>query len=206
MDPAIGAAIIGGVATLVAGGGAVIAAYIVGSRQGDIASRQADIQDRQAGISERQTDIQERQVDLVDTSNRIELFERRMQVYHDAQDFLFKFAALDIGLENEIQEADDKIWRHLNESRFLFDVSIYQWMNEVIEKKSEYRFLSRAAVGAVGTPEGDQFNKQLTDLHIWSLDQLKGMPKTFSPFLTVTVKSSPREGAIAHAIRLTRTL
>lgn len=206
MDPAIGAAVIGGFFTLAAGGAAVVAAYIVGSRQGDIASRQADIQDRQAGISERQTEIQERQVDLVDTSNRIELFDRRMTLYHDTQKYLESFVICDIDKDGEFLVLEELFYRHLNESIFLFDETVFKWMEDISKNKIEYCSMVNLTERLPHSIKAhDAFTKQV-ELIEWSDKQRASMQQTFSKFLTLTVRSSPREGAVAHAIRLAKTL
>jgi hypothetical protein len=198
MDSTVLAALIGAGATVFTGLVAVGGAVWVGLRQVRIADRQADIQAEQAAIAQRQTEIQDRQVKLVDVNNRIQIFDRRMRLYHDARTFLHHFIPEE--QTKAVQKRLERFIEHLNESRFLFDVTIYNWMTEILHKQAEYRFAYAMTISDEQQPNAEQYERELTEIYLWSTETSSRMHKVFAPFLNI-VPSEPltehlkREGA-----------
>jgi hypothetical protein len=111
-------------ATLVTGLAAVLAAFVVGWRQGSIQKVQAEIQ-------ERQTELQE-------TELRSDLFDRRYRVFERAERFLTEIIRNANDPETETQQ---EYIIAVGESRFLFHQDVRDGLDQIWAKWTEFHVL-----------------------------------------------------------------
>ncbi|WP_157132630.1 hypothetical protein [Novosphingobium nitrogenifigens] len=159
--------------TLATGFAAVVGAVCVGMKQ--------------AGISRKQTDILDRQVELEEAKLRADLFERRMETYEVAADFVFHISSIpetDPKAEERIQRFAQK----MRESQFLFsDKNVYKNMKEFWEKGNkaradkEFEFLDDKFGG---DHDQDRFERILK-YPIWSLETLDALADIFRKDLSI---------------------
>lgn len=110
----------GSLSTLFTGIAAVTAAYLIGKKQ--------------TVISQQQNQILSRQVDLADAALRASLFEKRLETYETAKDFII-FVMLRRYTVADRPALEKEFAAKIRESLFLFkDQRIYEQLNAVWEK------------------------------------------------------------------------
>lgn len=122
-------------ATLATGFAAVIGATLIGLKQAGIARRQADITERQVMIAGHQNEILERQTRLEEIRLRSELYDRRMIIYEQAQEYssyVMQHGRPPVG------EEFGRFHRAMIQARFLFRPTV---SNKLLEfAASAFRF------------------------------------------------------------------
>jgi hypothetical protein len=101
-------------ATLMTGGFAVLAAYLVGRRQTDIQSRQADIQEAML---------------------RSDLFDRRYNVFERAERFIREILQK---ADDPSPETQREFLIAMGEARFLFSPKVREGLDEIWRKQTQH--------------------------------------------------------------------
>jgi hypothetical protein len=159
-------------AALATGAGAVAGATWVGLRQ--------------VGISRRQTEILDRQVELEEAKLRAEMFDRRLQTYEAAADFLLNLGRQpneDDGQELRISRFAQK----LRESQFLFESRVYEGLSEIWEAGNQQRTDRAISIGnhADDMPYDRQLSQRIQDRTVWSLKRLNSLHELFEDDLNI---------------------
>lgn len=128
MDPAIGASIIGALATLATGFAAVGGAIVIGLKQEKIGKKQTEIQADQATALQRQTEILAEQSKIAEATLRSGVFDRRMSVYVSAMTYVANFNQM-----NQMRNAEfrENFSLKVQEGQFLFNDEVKLWLRDV---------------------------------------------------------------------------
>lgn len=160
-------------ATILTGVLAVVAALIVGVRQG--------------GITSRQTDILESQSKLAELSLRHDLFERRYGVYVDVRDFLtYIVQQADYphrDAEHPERDLETKFFQAIGLSRFYFGSGVTERLRAIQSKCASYAIVRRAIEDPSNRDHYAANAIRENDLFEEIYELLKGLPDLFGDAL-----------------------
>lgn len=161
-------------ATILVGIPAIVGAYVVGARQGNIASRQAD--------------ILARQVRLEETKLKADLFEKRLATYEATTSFLYHIGDLGDTVEGDARIAN--FATKFRESHFLFGSEVHAALMEIWDKANKIRVsraisISNYEEGVRGDP---QAALKLTQDLAWALQRAAVIHEIFQPYLDVDAR------------------
>lgn len=170
----------GALATLIVGMAAVRAAKLVGFKQ-------AGIQSEQASIAERQTDILAKQVDLANATLRSELFERRIDIFANATDFLI---LMEVYAKGGAQDEVLAFSVDVRLSRFLFRSEVHEAMREIWGKFQKLKIAKQklnSPMALYETPETEKtvMRKEIDGILAWRDDRLETLTDLFADDLTI---------------------
>lgn len=172
-------------ATFIVGMAAVKAAKTVGFKQ-------AGIQAEQANIAERQTAILAEQAALAKATLRSQQFDRRMDIYANATDFLLLMEVHAKG-GGEVEVLALSVDVRL--SRFLFRSEVHEGMQEIWRNFQRLKVATRNLyfpIALYETPDAEKvaMRHEIDEVLAWRDDRLETLADLFADDLTIEAKVS----------------
>jgi acyl-homoserine lactone acylase PvdQ len=151
---------------MVAGGGAVLGATLLGFRQLKLLHQQLKVTEQQATIADRQAGILAHQVEVDRAKLRADLFDRRLEVYQACKAYIRVALSYQVD-DTKLLEASAVLASQLEQAEFLFAGEVRERLRTTIDEATELQAAReevaelRRADPAADTPEATKLNETM---------------------------------------------